>query len=704
MSESSAIPSALERLRTLRDRTHRLNRSLREDLAPFFHAEDKISFRRLPTSGSEAGDVNVATTCSALMALSLTRETKLFYKDKTTGKDRTAELPDLFARMMKAKWASSGLADNNPFTTSVVLRTFGMVAAQESVDVTSFVRAVKVSDKGCIIPVGEDPLPEGASDATLTLAEIAGRMFKAGPEHLVIHGYPPAPTIAYWLVDACAMLGVEIDHEAWRKMATWASGELARQINLVSAKHVAMMDPIALAMAACLVMRLRRWATDRNQLAAVEKDLPPPSLIELANALRLFFDEQQASGIWHKYFPLFHYPRGGANHCFAGELLEALLSEYGRTDLLEQGDALDHLERALRWFEDNRLEFQLGQDQYRGWNSGGMITTLQAGVPESWASAVVHMFLWRLREYFDRAIDAHARRALRAEIVDHERTWNDLIDIDVSLGDDKTTLLKVLRENFIDPAPEKRKRSALLFGPPGTSKTSVVKQLAKEANLPFVSLDPSQFLRHGFERIAPTADDIFSLLFDMRDGLAFFDEMDPLVAKRGEGQIFVRQAMTTVLLPKLATLYDKRRVMFFMATNHFTDLDPAIRRPGRFDFLLCMGPPTWEKKLESLKTQPSNWKQHGTDAQLLAAHGTLKTWSTDDQAINQALGAFTVGETHAFYDQLRKGQDLATALSGMKKSDFSARATEWSTKYIVLRNGSEEQKEYAKDLNESRRQ
>lgn len=698
MNEFSAISAALDRLRALRERAYRLNRTLNSDLSPFFHAHDKISFRRLPTSPSDPGDVNVATTCSALMALALTRETNNFYRAKTT------ELSDLLARMMSAKWTSSGLPNNNPFTTSVVLRAFGMVSEKESIDISKLVREVKVAQDGRILPVGEDALPPDATDASLTLKEIAARMFAAGPEHLVIHGYPPAPTIAYWLVDACAMLGVDINRDAWRKMATWASGELSRQTNLVSANHAAMMDPVSLAMAACLVMRLRRWAADQSQLAALEQDLPPPSLIELANALRLFLREQQESGIWHKYFPLFHYPRGGANHCFAGELLEALLAEYGKTDILEQGNGIDHLERALRWFEGNRLDFQLGQERYHGWNSGGMVTTLQVGVPESWASAVVHMFFWRLRDYLDRAIDTHAKRTLRAEFSDQHRSWSDLIDIDVKLGDEPTTLLRILKENFLDPIPSKRKRSALLFGPPGTSKTSVVKQLAKELALPFVALDPSHFLRHGFERIAPTADELFSLLFDMNDGLAFFDEMDPLVAKRGEGQIFVRQAMTTVLLPKLATLHEKRRVLFFMATNHFDDLDTAIRRAGRFDFLLCMGPPTWARKLESLRTQPSNWKQHGTDEQLLAAHGILTGWSTDDQAINVALDAFTVGETHAFFDQLRKGQDLGTALSGIKKAAFSAQATEWATKYIVLKSGSDEQKEYQKNVNESRRQ
>jgi hypothetical protein len=195
------------------------------------------------------------------------------------------------------------------------------------------------------------------------------------------------------------------------------------------------------------------------------------------------------------------------------------------------------------------------------------------------------------------------------------------------------------------------------------------------------------------------------MLFDMRSGVVFFDEMDPLVATRSKDQIFVRQAMTTVLLPKLSDLYDQRKVLFFMATNHFGELDPAIRRPQRFDFLLCMGPPSWVRKLESLKAQPSNWKRHGTLDQLTAAYAKLVEWSQDDKAINDALDLFTVGETHAFYDELRAGKDLGTALtSGMKKAEFGTRVTRWGEKFIGLHKDSDLLPEYLKNKNESRRQ
>ena len=57
------------------------------------------------------------------------------------------------------------------------------------------------------------------------------------------------------------------------------------------------------------------------------------------------------------------------------------------------------------------------------------------------------------------------------------------------------------------------------------------------------------------------------------------------------------QFLTTFMLPKLTELHDHGRVIFFMATNFRDRFDPAITRPGRFDLLLCVGPPSLKEKL-----------------------------------------------------------------------------------------------------------
>jgi SpoVK/Ycf46/Vps4 family AAA+-type ATPase len=208
--------------------------------------------------------------------------------------------------------------------------------------------------------------------------------------------------------------------------------------------------------------------------------------------------------------------------------------------------------------------------------------------------------------------------------------------------------------------------------------------------LPFIAIDPSHFLREGLERIAGMADEIFSVLMDLQRGVVFFDEMDPLVASRagnaGEQQ-FIKQAMTTALLPKLAALYDENRVVFFMATNHFDGLDTAIRRPGRFDFLVCVGPPTWKRKLDSLISQPNIWKRHASKdklkEQLKTAHDKLQGL-VDTDALKRQLDRFTFGEMNAFFDAIRGDKWLDDALAPYTKDQFDKLVAEWVQKSIIL--------------------
>ena len=97
------------------------------------------------------------------------------------------------------------------------------------------------------------------------------------------------------------------------------------------------------------------------------------------------------------------------------------------------------------------------------------------------------------------------------------------------------------------------RRSALLFGPPGTAKSSLVRAIAKKVGWPLVELNPSDFLKEGLPRICTSqANDIFKDLKDLSRTVVFFDEMDALAQKREEGIDVTRQFLTTSMLPKLS--------------------------------------------------------------------------------------------------------------------------------------------------------
>jgi len=134
-------------------------------------------------------------------------------------------------------------------------------------------------------------------------------------------------------------------------------------------------------------------------------------------------------------------------------------------------------------------------------------------------------------------------------------------------------------------------KSALLFGPPGTSKTEVTKRVAWELGWPLIELDPSHFMMKGHQNIVSQANEIFNDLMDLSGVAILFDEMDALVQGREKHIDLHSQFLTTTMLPKLSKLHDQGQVVFFMATNYQDRFDSAIKRSGRFDLLLCMGPP-----------------------------------------------------------------------------------------------------------------
>jgi SpoVK/Ycf46/Vps4 family AAA+-type ATPase len=166
------------------------------------------------------------------------------------------------------------------------------------------------------------------------------------------------------------------------------------------------------------------------------------------------------------------------------------------------------------------------------------------------------------------------------------------MDCPVRLKDEEQTqqLKKVIEKHIIDPItdaspterlPDKVKRSALLFGPPGTGKTRLVKAIARRIGWDFVPINPSDFLKRGLPEIYVQSNEIFRDLRDLQHAVVFFDEMDAMVQRRvgqeGTPQLDVaQQFLTTSMLPNLADLRGNGKVLFFVATNYRQTFDEAI--------------------------------------------------------------------------------------------------------------------------------
>ena len=152
------------------------------------------------------------------------------------------------------------------------------------------------------------------------------------------------------------------------------------------------------------------------------------------------------------------------------------------------------------------------------------------------------------------------------------------------------------------PSAEARTTSALLFGPPGTQKTSTVKAVADGLNWPVVILSPGEFIQRGLEFIEAEATEIFNRLMRLSRAVVLFDECDELFRSRepsseSEQTRGIAAFVTAAMLPKLQELHDRGRVVYFICTNQFDSMDNAVTRGGRIDHIIGVGPP--DKDLRS---------------------------------------------------------------------------------------------------------
>ena len=149
-------------------------------------------------------------------------------------------------------------------------------------------------------------------------------------------------------------------------------------------------------------------------------------------------------------------------------------------------------------------------------------------------------------------------------------------------------------------------KGVLLHGPPGTGKTLLAKAVANETNAHFIHLDGPSIMSKYVGEAEKRIRDIFEEAEKSAPSIIFIDEIDAIASKREESYGEVERRVVAQLLAVMDGLKSRGKVIVIAATNRPNSIDPALRRPGRFDREVEIGVPKQEARLQILKIHTRN--------------------------------------------------------------------------------------------------
>ncbi len=166
--------------------------------------------------------------------------------------------------------------------------------------------------------------------------------------------------------------------------------------------------------------------------------------------------------------------------------------------------------------------------------------------------------------------------------------------------------------------------AVILFGPPGTGKTTFAKAAAGRLGWPFVEIFPSRLSGSDGSGRAGALRELFDQLFYLDKVVVFIDEVEEIASSRQER--LETQAIANELLKLIPAFRDADSRLLVCATNSVRELDHAFTRPGRFDYLLPVGPPDkqarigiWQRYVATITDQDVDLERLASQSQYFSA-------------------------------------------------------------------------------------
>ena len=207
--------------------------------------------------------------------------------------------------------------------------------------------------------------------------------------------------------------------------------------------------------------------------------------------------------------------------------------------------------------------------------------------------------------------------------------------------------------------------TVLLFGPPGTGKTTFAKAIAGRLGCPFIELLPSK-LESGDGSMSSELRTAMNDLLQLDHAVVFIDEFDEIASAREHNPS--TKGVVNELLKMIPAFRSAPGHLLVCATNFVADIDSAVLRPGRFDLVIPIGPPDLSARLAHWQSTLASLDQRGVDIEKIAKMTEGYTPGDVDLAAQRAAAAA--------FDRIREGkkplhitsEDLETAVARTRPS------------------------------------
>jgi hypothetical protein len=316
------------------------------------------------------------------------------------------------------------------------------------------------------------------------------------------------------------------------------------------------------------------------------------NLVELA--LDILFSEQAMDGTWRKGEPISSFGESkkniGNSYVFFFDVVESLLTSIGEKAPQLLIPYVENFERCIEWAESNIQQGLVSDPDsndtklVKGWRSNH----LGSGPAVGWCTAQVFAGITSIRKLLKSLIKANILEEFngkRAVEGSNPKVWKTLMDSDLELAGEATTLKKELFNRILLPQVQKQQAinaafqrdlpldhdnlpvdvdvdanyspsySAILFGPPGTAKTTICTSLAAYLGWDFVTIDTAKFLSSGLEYVASRMTYIFDRLKALEKTIILFDEIEEFCLDRENPNLSMEsRLLTTAMLTQVRCL------------------------------------------------------------------------------------------------------------------------------------------------------